>query len=175
MKINRSPTHKYISISFKTESRGYAVKKNPTNDKKADKSGHSWSESPSKKVDKPKKLHIKHLKICSIAFSFREKKRGADRSASLLYCRDPGYTERFATPNRPKQAQATETANRMFSGYIVNRPMTDLHTESKVVTIAVSKVGAVSAAAMIVKPGICFSFLIDNTEYIRLCSGFSYL
>lgn len=104
-----------------------------------------------------------------------KKKRGADRSASLLSYRDPGYTERFATPNRPKHAQATETANRMFSGYIVNRPMTDLHTESRVVTIAVSKVGAVSAAAMIVKPGICFSFLIDNAEYTRLCNRLSYL
>lgn len=114
-----------------------------------------------RKMSKQTRQMIVQIKK-SIAFSFRKKKRGADRSASLLSYRDPGYTERLATPNRPKQAQATETANRMFSGYIVNRPMTDLHTESKVVTIAVSKVGAVSAAAMIVKPGICFSFFIDN-------------
>lgn len=66
---------KYISIRFKTESRGYTVKKHPTNVKKTDKSGHSWSESPSRKVAKPKKPHIKYLKKCSIAFSFR-KKRG---------------------------------------------------------------------------------------------------
>lgn len=92
----------------------------------------------------------------SMMFSFREKKRGADRSASLLCYRDPGYTERFATPNRPKHAQATETASKMFSGYSPNRPMIDLHTEIRVVTIAVSKVGAVSAAARIVKPGIIF-------------------
>ena len=82
-----------------------------------------------RKMSKKTRQMIVQIKK-TIAFSFRKKKRGADRSASLLSYRDSGYTERLATPNRPKQAQATETANRMFSGYIVNRPMTDLHTES---------------------------------------------
>ena len=88
--FKETPPHNHISISFKTESRGYTVKKSPTIIKKTDKSGHSWSNSPSKKVTKPKKAHIKYLKICSIAFSFSMKKRGADRSASLLCYHVPG-------------------------------------------------------------------------------------
>ena len=59
--FKRSPPHKYINISFKTISRGYTVKKHPTIIKKPDKVGHSCSESPNKKVTKPKKAHIKYL------------------------------------------------------------------------------------------------------------------
>lgn len=61
VKIKRLRQHKGISISSKTKSRGYTVKKIPTAIKKTDKSGHSCIESPSKKVTRPKKAHIKYL------------------------------------------------------------------------------------------------------------------